>query len=700
MGSNQPFLYEADRSSRSSFPEKPFDPKSITRASWEPKPLKPKRDGPLVQINRHPDAHEIITGRAPVKTMSSTMKAWIKAMRVVQLLLRLLQLVAAAGILVLAILITKIPDMTSWVLRITAGFVIVHCIYAVYHLARPAGYRTPASSSAYQVFAAFSDFCILPLYAYGAVAARKNSDKWSTLLANTDILPYLTTSFYYTLIGGTAVHVLTLSVAFWLAIKFRDIASMPPDLNPLEDHYTSRSKKRQQKDLKRQKHLRNKSSVATASTFESVDSLDKAKGFDSRPPSVPFMHTRMGSEASAHYSDPRLSLPSQNSPVASQKGSLANMKRASVASFPNNGRGEYAELPLNDGGYSNAPASRHSYHPNSRPASRPGSRPASRPGSRPNTSIPNNGISSGAAAQPGMGPNGGPNAGRQAKFTETWYTSDSIVNRTQQRNQAVNTMVMNASGKRRNYEVVSQAYDFHDSDDQDSDTETVRHHQTGSGENDENMRYDSYNYAGEDENSHPNPLASNPSPKPNKGQFRASAPAQDIQRQLSDAPSMSSSVHTSTTVLGDVPLNDRRVSGGYTVDIADAMHNGRGLNNGNPAPLQHQQNTNNVSRQASNKRWTWAPRNRDSSIQADEGFSSKRYGDLRSGTPPTMVEDLPRVSKAARQVSSGNDYDLGSDRYLYHGDNNGAANTFSRRNVSGKIAEEGRAYSRYSTPNN
>ena len=49
------------------------------------------------------------------------MKAWIKAMRVVQLLLRLLQLVASAGILVLAILITKIPGSTSWVLRITVS---------------------------------------------------------------------------------------------------------------------------------------------------------------------------------------------------------------------------------------------------------------------------------------------------------------------------------------------------------------------------------------------------------------------------------------------------------------------------------------------------------------------------------------------------------------------------------------------------
>lgn len=37
------------------FPQMPFDPKAVTRASWEPKPIKPKQDGPLMQFNRHPE---------------------------------------------------------------------------------------------------------------------------------------------------------------------------------------------------------------------------------------------------------------------------------------------------------------------------------------------------------------------------------------------------------------------------------------------------------------------------------------------------------------------------------------------------------------------------------------------------------------------------------------------------------------------
>jgi hypothetical protein len=51
--------------------------------------------------------------------MSSTTKAWIKAIRVVQLLVRTLQFVGASGILVLVILITGMPSITTWVLRIT-----------------------------------------------------------------------------------------------------------------------------------------------------------------------------------------------------------------------------------------------------------------------------------------------------------------------------------------------------------------------------------------------------------------------------------------------------------------------------------------------------------------------------------------------------------------------------------------------------
>ncbi|CAK7565484.1 MAG: hypothetical protein SEPTF4163_003401 [Sporothrix epigloea] len=699
-GAQQPFLYEAQQSS-ASFPKKSFDPKVVTRASWQPKPVRPKQEGPLLQLNRHPDAHEVIGGqRKPFETMSSTTKAWIKAIRVVQLLARFLELVGATGILVLVILITNIPSLTVWVLRITAGFNIVHTAYAIYHLSRPAGYRTPASSGAYQVFAAFSDLCVLPMYAYGAMASRNNSQGWTTILGNQDLVPYFNTAFYYTILGSGGLHIFTLIVSFWLAVKFRQIARMPPDMNPLENRYTSRSKKRQQdqneKQKQKQQHSRNKSSIATADTFESLTSLDNDKGLLSRPPSVPFLHTRMGSQTSIRSHDPRLTLPSQNSPASLARSTLANFKRASVTSLPSNSRGMYAEVPLNDGGYANLPSSRSGYN-------------SGRPSSRPKSSTPLSG------SPAGLGINSSVQNGRVAKFTEAWNTSDSMISRTEQRNQALNTMVLNASGKRRNYEVVKQVFDFRESDDDVSDTETVHRH-PGALHDDENSQYDDFCYDDDNKPSLSDTHEYNRLQR-TKTPFHHSSSSQDSNvvklRPTSVAPSMSSSVYTSSThngnALSEVPINDRRVSNDYTIDITDAGSNGmplkkdvNGLTKNNSSPPLSQQQTNGNSSQTQSKRWPWAPRNHQENVKPEEEPYSKAYGQLKSATPPIMIDEKQSGSPSgARQVSSGNDYDLGSDRYLFYGDSNSSgSNTFGRRNVSGKIAEEGRAYSRFGTLNN
>lgn len=54
-------------------------------------------------------------------TMSYGTRSWIKWMRKVQLGLRALELVAAAGLLVLMILVNNVDPLTGWVLRITVG---------------------------------------------------------------------------------------------------------------------------------------------------------------------------------------------------------------------------------------------------------------------------------------------------------------------------------------------------------------------------------------------------------------------------------------------------------------------------------------------------------------------------------------------------------------------------------------------------
>lgn len=55
----QPYLYEPEKYDGSfgdmRFPTTNFDPKAVTRASFQAKRPKPKPDGPLVSINRHPE---------------------------------------------------------------------------------------------------------------------------------------------------------------------------------------------------------------------------------------------------------------------------------------------------------------------------------------------------------------------------------------------------------------------------------------------------------------------------------------------------------------------------------------------------------------------------------------------------------------------------------------------------------------------
>ncbi len=55
VGVDQPFLYSVETSSDARFPQSSFDPKAVTRASWETKPLPPRQDGPLLSFNRHPE---------------------------------------------------------------------------------------------------------------------------------------------------------------------------------------------------------------------------------------------------------------------------------------------------------------------------------------------------------------------------------------------------------------------------------------------------------------------------------------------------------------------------------------------------------------------------------------------------------------------------------------------------------------------
>lgn len=476
-------------------------------------------------------------------------------------------------------------------------------------------------------------------------------------------MEYFLPSLYYTLIGGGGMHFLSLCISLWLALKFRQIVRMPPDCNPLEDNLTSRQ------------HKRNKSSVATAATFLTEDEKRLSTPLDgrrysgipddnlSRPPSIPFHATRSSprsSFGSADFPTRQYQITPGNSPKNSPRNSVnaEDFKRMSgLPSSPQSSKpappphlspwrgsySSYAEVPTRD----TVPDSPRSYGHHSRPST--GTVASHHPAI---TNAPN-----AAEAPP-----------RPAKFIESWYTSESLINRTQERNRAINA-AERAAEKRAaeqrktvlGYESLRDPYDTRDSDSE-SDYEDGGNGgahvykglmSPGADEFDENH--------GDLGSAHPNPLRSNPS-LANVAQ--AAAAKKGCRPNSSGTP-----IIRKSSALSEIDLNDRRVSGNNNRkaagDIADEKPRNYG---GLKASL--------------SKRYTWAggARNRDSSIQPESDFYSKPYGELKSATPPVMIG-------TDRQVSSGNDLDLSgagggeaAKRYF----------SFGKRNVSGKVAEEGR----------
>lgn len=238
--------------------------------------------------------------------------------------------------------------------HLKSGLAIAHLAYGVYHLSLRVNHRTPASSASYMLFASFLDASIIPCYALGSVVAKTRQEGWTTILSNQELAPIFSKVVFYLFTAGAGLHLLTLALAINLAITFRRITQLPPDMNPLEDNLTSRHSV----------HKRNKSSIstftATNSNRNSILEDKRASGSPyedlSRPPTVPFFHTRSQSTDSfTSYNSTvppsRDSLPSRQYGVqpsnVSQRSSMVDIKRNSYYS-PQSKRGSYAELPLSD----------------------------------------------------------------------------------------------------------------------------------------------------------------------------------------------------------------------------------------------------------------------------------------------------------------------------------------------------------------
>ena len=282
--------------------------------------------------------------------MSPRTKSKVKWVRVVQLLLRICAILGAAGLLVCVICIRPTGSSTDWIIRVPPGIAIFHCMYAIYHLSRSSKGRTPSSSASYHIFASIMDAGLVPFLAFTALMAYKeqlepinDEGHWKTLFGTDFATEKVTQSTFLIATTTGGIHVASLCISVYLALMFRKISQLPPDMNPLEDNLTSRTRS----------HKRNKSSLsmAVSETAMNRDSHLSAPLIDSPTNrTVPFIHTRNDSAISfgsptrrsnPHArNDSRNDLPSQvyHQP-ASQRSSRNDIRRSPERTTPKRSSG-------------------------------------------------------------------------------------------------------------------------------------------------------------------------------------------------------------------------------------------------------------------------------------------------------------------------------------------------------------------------
>lgn len=291
MGGDAPFLYDRPQSWNFGAPTASshgFNPKAATQASWVPRTPKPTSSGPLVDFNKHPDSYLVVPyGNLNAQSMHPNTKKRVVRARSALLALRWLALLGAMGLLFCVIAINKTTTTVGWIIRVAPAVAICHLFYAVYHLGRSVNSRTPTSSASYMIFAGLIDLGLIPFLAFSAYMAHldssQNTYEWGTLFESGTISYQIIYAFFIMSTTEAGLLLVSLLLVTYVAITFRKIARMPPDMNPLEDNLTSRFS-----------HKRNKSSMNVTEKHMSASTLvtNRDPGMGRR---VPFIHTRTDS---------------------------------------------------------------------------------------------------------------------------------------------------------------------------------------------------------------------------------------------------------------------------------------------------------------------------------------------------------------------------------------------------------------------
>lgn len=152
------------------------------------------------------------------------------------------------------------------------------------------------------LFAATVDTGLVPFFVFTALVSNSErrirltdpaNAKWRSVF-HTEVAPendatskVIQSILLFGIVNG-ALHLVSLLLSLYLAVIFRKIAQLPPDMNPLESNLTSRHKKKNSSISEKRM-----SKATTHSSFAGpTDSARSSVIYSSPPRTIPFMHTR------------------------------------------------------------------------------------------------------------------------------------------------------------------------------------------------------------------------------------------------------------------------------------------------------------------------------------------------------------------------------------------------------------------------
>jgi hypothetical protein len=159
--------------------------------------------------------------------------------------------------------------------------------------------------------------------------------RWRTMFPTDDEANKILLTTWLTALTAAAIHLVSLFIDMYLVLIFRKISSMPPDMNPLEDNLTSR---------KKSKHKHKNSSISAMvdeKRFSAGSTIGGQRYSQSDPllsddvPSptksqVAFMHTRTNSSTAYSPHTPRSAHESKEKFAAYSQPATAHQSRASL----------------------------------------------------------------------------------------------------------------------------------------------------------------------------------------------------------------------------------------------------------------------------------------------------------------------------------------------------------------------------------